>query len=129
MIWDSAAAWRAATMAKWVVRSVAMTMPESRCWRGSKSLTAAVRGEAEALGFAGGFGVGREGGDAAGPVEDGGAVKRRALGFAGGFRVGREGGDAAGPLKMAVRKAATLLPIGVMQPRPVTTTRFTSSPW
>ncbi|WP_433984719.1 hypothetical protein RBB78_09405 [Tunturiibacter empetritectus] len=42
MSWDSATACRAATTAKCTVRSVAVRMPESRCWRASKSLTAAV---------------------------------------------------------------------------------------
>ena len=32
------------------------------------------------------------------------------------------------PAKREVRNSATVLPIGVMHPRPVTTTRFTSSP-
>src|SRR5271170_794716 len=32
------------------------------------------------------------------------------------------------PAKREVRKSATELPIGVMQPKPVTTTRFTTDP-
>ena len=32
------------------------------------------------------------------------------------------------PVKREVRKSATVLPMGVMQPRPVTTTRFNAAP-
>src|SRR5260370_25245537 len=63
----SAAAWRAATMAKWVVRSVAVMMPEVRCWVGSKPLTAAVLVKRGAWVGAGASGVGGKGAMAVAP--------------------------------------------------------------
>ena len=73
-------------------------MPESRCWTGVEVFDGGGLGEAEALGWAGASGVGREGGDAGGAGEEGGL------------------------------EVWTELPMGVMQPRPVTTTRFTDDP-
>lgn len=59
-------------------------------------------------------------------VFDGGGLgEAEALSWTGGFGIGREGAMPVAPVKREVWKSGTELPMGVMQPRPVTTTRFT----
>src|ERR1700692_513027 len=91
------AASRAATTAYCAVRLVEVTTPEARCWSGSKP-------EMEAI-----------------------WLKRRPLepSMASGRRP--KGAMPLWPAHMDCSKAGTVRPIGVMQPRPVITTRFNGS--
>ena len=60
-------------MANWVVRSVATTMPDVEVLAGVEVFDGGRLAEAEALGVAGGLRVVRDGSDAGGPGEEGGA--------------------------------------------------------
>ena len=107
-------------MANWVVRSVAVMMPESRwfCW--VEVFDCGGLGEAEALGFIVGFagrglGIGREWGDAGCSREEGGAEVR--YGVADGGDAAQAGDDdtiqCCSPLGSRLMPGTPLPPIGV----------------
>src|SRR5579871_730239 len=88
---------RAATMPNWAARSVAVAVPVDMYWRGSKSTTWAIW------------------------------VKRTPGWPAGAVGKGPMGAIPVMPEKSEWRKSSTVLPMGVTQPKPVITTRFTST--